>query len=45
MLILSNPAKSDKLPETLSCRGGIDAMFGLFLAARCSMSTFLSKGA
>ena len=44
MLMLSNPAKSDKLTHVVEALGGVDMMFGLLFAAERSMSNFVSEG-
>jgi len=44
MLMLSNPAKSDKLTQMVEPLGGVDMMCGLFLAAELAMSNFVREG-
>lgn len=44
MLMLSNLAKSDKLPQLWSGKGAFGAMIGLRIAAWCAMLKFLSEG-
>lgn len=45
MLMLSNPAKSDKLRSTLLGKGALDETVGLFFAAGYAMANLFCEGA
>jgi hypothetical protein len=44
MLMLSNPAKSDKLTQMVEPLGGVDTMCGPYFAAELAMSIFVREG-